>query len=97
MGRLACLLIGLFFGGIGSCSLWVLVANRRDVIDALALYEGSAIAVVFGGCLILWAIFRPAWVHRLALRIAKHLILFIAVLFVPIAIRAMVALLSGDI
>ena len=86
-GRIACLLIGLFFGAAGLYSLALLIENRRNPLDAVTVYEGSVLAAVFGGVLIVWSLFRPDWVQRFSIMIVGHIFLFIWVLIAPIAVE----------
>jgi hypothetical protein len=96
-GRLACLVTGIFFGGFGFYSLVILIANQRDVFGAFVAYEASIVAMLFGGSLIIWSVFKPAWMQHVSQRIAAHLVLFVAALFIPFALRVIVLLISGDV
>jgi hypothetical protein len=96
LGRLACVLIGTFFGTLGVGSLVLLISNRRG-LASMALYELSIVVGAFGISQLLWGLVMPRWLKSLAHHAVSHLLLVIMVLFLPFALEAIVVLFSGKV
>lgn len=92
-GRIACVLIGVTFGGIGAIVLAAFILDRRNPLDWLLVYEGALLATLFGATLLLWAIFRPEALQRFSVGLAGHMMLFVLLLFVPFAVQAILTLM----
>lgn len=95
-GRLACVLIGVFFGGIGTWSLIALVVLGRG-LDAYIIYELSLLAAALGWTIFIWGLAVPKWLERVISRLTAKIVLVVAVLFIPFAIEAICRLIRGNV
>ncbi len=96
-GRLACLLIGLFFAIPGVSIALLLFTKPMKILEVPVLFEGVALASLFGCSLIIWAICVPSWLTRCAEGIAGHMMHFLFLLLIPFAIEAMMAIWIGGV
>lgn len=88
-------MIGLFFGGSGGYSLFVLIANRRG-FEARIVYELSILATLFGVSLFVWGIAAPKWLENVVSHFGSRMFLIIALLFIPFAIEVLMILMRGN-
>ena len=95
-GRFACVIVGAFFSVLGIGSLAVLISNRRG-FNALAIYDMSVAVALSGISLLLWGIFTPGWLSRIAHHAISHFLVVVGALFLPFAIEAIFILLSGKV
>jgi hypothetical protein len=86
-GRIACVLIGLFFSiSGGPVCMWLLTRPFR--LHSLVIYELAFTWCLFGVGTLLWRLFMPNWIRTFTQHVVVHLVLVIALLFVPFALQA---------
>lgn len=91
-GRVACVLIGLVFGGIGSAVLAALLL-RPAGLRMLPAYELAAASTIFGVALVTWGLFKPHWILEAGHHIATHFMLALMILSLPILLKGLWAIL----
>ncbi len=96
LGRVACVIIGAFFGVAGGSLLGMLIANRR-ILDAIVWYELSVCTLLFGVCLFVWGLLAPRWLERIVSGMGTHFFFLVAALFLPFVIEAILVLMQGNV
>ena len=91
MGRVACVISGLFFGVVGGSFLGMLIRHRR-VLDAIVWYELSVCILLFGVSLFVWGLLAPRCLERIVSGMGARFFWLIMVLFIPFALETLLAL-----
>lgn len=83
-GRLASVIIGLFFSAVGGTVSTVLL-HRPFERRLLVYYELALAGFAFGVLLLLWGLFAPRWVRSVIQFVTMHFMLALCVIFLPLA------------
>ncbi len=92
-GRLASVIIGLFFGAVGgavSTALLLRPFERR----LLVFYELSLAGFAFGVLLLFWGLFAPRWVRSVLQFVTVHFMLALCVIFLPLAVEFLLLMID---
>lgn len=95
-GRIASVLIGSVFTTVGCTGLAGLIVGGRG-LDWLATYELMAASTVVGLAAIGWGLFLPHWLESVARRAAAHLFWIVKFLVMPILLRGIYLMFTGEI